>query len=126
MIHSKPDRNQSKLTVCGGLIETIRKSLTKIYYFTNKYHRISDLGLTFPHFEFSSLYLDMFDQNLHFCAKSFNFDQTYLNTGSKTQNVENLSLDLIFYDICWQNSKSFSNITPSKYFTLNWTEINQN
>ena len=24
---------------------------------------VSDLGLTFPHFEFLSLYLDMFDQN---------------------------------------------------------------
>ena len=31
-----------------------------------------------------------------FCAKSFNFDQTYLNTGLKTQNGEELSLDLIF------------------------------
>ena len=57
-------------------------------YFTSKCYRISDLGLTFPHFEFSSLYLDI-------------FDQTYLNTGSKTQNVEELSLDLIFYNNFW-------------------------
>ena len=33
-----------------------------------------------------------------FCAKSFIFDQTYLNTGSKTQNVEKLRLDLIFHN----------------------------
>ena len=31
-----------------------------------------------------------------FCAKSFNFNQTYLKTGLKTQNGEELSLDLIF------------------------------
>ena len=36
-----------------------------------------------------------------FCAKSFNFDQTYLNTGSLTQNVEKLSLDLIFQYSFW-------------------------
>ena len=55
---------------------------------------ISDLGLTLPHFEFLSLYLVMFDQNLHFLC--FNFNQTYLKTGLKTQNGEELSLDLIF------------------------------
>ena len=38
-------------------------------------------------FQFLSLYLDMFDQNHHFCAQSFIFDQTYLNTGLTTQNV---------------------------------------
>ena len=37
-------------------------------------------------------------------AKNEDFDQTYLNTGSKTQNVEELSLDLIFHN----NIKSFS------------------
>jgi hypothetical protein len=36
-----------------------------------------------------------------FCTKNEDFDQIYLNTGSKTQNVEKLSLDLIFYNICW-------------------------
>ena len=41
--------------------------------FTSKYYRISDLGLTFPHFEFSSLYLDIFDQNLRFLCKKFQF-----------------------------------------------------
>ena len=38
----------------------------------------------------------MFDQNLHFCAKSFNCDQKYLNKVLKTQDVEELSLALIF------------------------------
>ena len=42
-------------------------------YFTSKYYRISDLGLTFPQFEFSSLYLDIFDQNLHFLCKNLQF-----------------------------------------------------
>ena len=36
-----------------------------------------------------------------FCAQSFNFDQTYLNSGLKTQNVEELGLDLIFYNNLW-------------------------
>jgi hypothetical protein len=31
-----------------------------------------------------------------FCTKNEDFDHIYLNTGSKTQNVEKLSLDLIF------------------------------
>ena len=31
-----------------------------------------------------------------FCTKTEDFYQTYLNTGSKTQNVEEFSLDLIF------------------------------
>ena len=30
-----------------------------------------------------------------FCTESFNFDQTYLNTSSKTQNVEELSQGLL-------------------------------
>ena len=61
----------------------------------------NDLGLTFLHFEFSSLYLDIFDQILIFCAKSFNFGQTYLTTGLKTQNVEEFSLDQIFNNYFW-------------------------
>ena len=36
-----------------------------------------------------------------FCTKNEDFDQIYLNTGSKTQNVEELSLDLIFYNNFW-------------------------
>ena len=40
----------------------------------------------------------MLDQNLTVCTKSSNFDETYLDTGSKTQNVEELSLDLIFHN----------------------------
>ena len=36
-----------------------------------------------------------------FCAQSFNFDQAYLNTGLKTQNLEELSLDLISHNIFW-------------------------
>ena len=55
---------------------------------------MSDLGLTLPHFEF----LDMFEA---FCTKYEDFDQIYLNTDSKTQNVEKLGLDLIFYYIYW-------------------------
>ena len=57
---------------------------------TRNYYGISDLGLTLPNFKF--------DQNLHFLPKSFNFDETYLNTGLKTQNLEELSLDLIFHN----------------------------
>ena len=34
-------------------------------------------------------------------TKNEDFDQTNLNTGSKTQNVEELSLDLIFHDSFW-------------------------
>ena len=34
---------------------------------------ISDLGLTFPHYEFSRLYLDIFDQNLHLLCRKFQF-----------------------------------------------------
>ena len=43
----------------------------------------------------------MFDQNWSFVQKNEGFDQTYLNTGSKTQNVEELSLDLIFHNNFW-------------------------
>jgi hypothetical protein len=50
----------------------------------------------------------MFDQNL--CTKNEDFDQTYLNTGSKTQNVEELSLDLI---ISGKISKGLISKTPS-------------
>ena len=53
------------------------------------------LGITFPHFEFLGLYLDMFDQNWSFLhKKNEDFDQTYSNTGSKILNVEDLSLDI--------------------------------
>ena len=62
---------------------------------------MSDLGLTLPHFEFLGLYLDMFDQIEALCTKNEDFDQTYLNTGSKIQNVEQLSLDLIFHNYFW-------------------------
>ena len=34
-----------------------------------------------------------------FCTKNNDIDQTDLNTGLKTQNVEELSLDLIFQNI---------------------------
>ena len=42
-------------------------------YFTRNYNGISDLGLTLPHFEFLSLYLDMFDQNWSFVHKKWIF-----------------------------------------------------
>ena len=44
----------------------------------------------------------------YICAKSFKFDQAYLNRGLKTQNVEKLSLDLMFHNNFWWNIKSFS------------------
>ena len=50
----------------------------------------------------------MFDQIEALCTKNEDFYQTYLNTGSKTQNVEELSLDLIFHNNFWYNVKSFS------------------
>ena len=55
-------------------------------------YRISDLGLTLPHLEFSKpiCLIKIFI----FCAQSFNIDQTFLNTGLKTQNVEELTLFL--------------------------------
>ena len=53
--------------------------------------------LTLPHFELLGMYLDMFDENWSFLNKnwsfldkSYDFDQSYVNTGSKTQNVEEL------------------------------------
>ena len=36
-----------------------------------------------------------------FCTKNEDFDQIYLNTGSKTLTVEKLSLGLIFYNNFW-------------------------
>ena len=52
-------------------------------------------------------YLQIFDQNLHFfMQKGFNFDQAYLNTGSKTQ-----SLDLIFHNNLWLNIKLVNKTT---------------
>ena len=83
------------------LLSNLEFCLLKVLiYFTRNYYRKSDLGLTFPHFEFWSLYLDMFDQNWSL-TKNEDFDQKYLSTGSKTQNVEELSLDLIFYNNFW-------------------------
>ena len=51
----------------------------------------------------------MFDTMFIVCANSFNFEQTYLNTGLKTQNVEELSLDLIFHDNFWQSRAGYIN-----------------
>ena len=53
----------------------------EVFTFYQKVNGISDLGLTILHFEFLSL---------HFHIS----DQTYVNTGSKTENIEELSLDL--------------------------------
>jgi hypothetical protein len=36
-----------------------------------------------------------------FCTKTEDLDETYVNTGSKTQNVEELRLDLIFHNKFW-------------------------
>ena len=46
---------------------------------TRNYYRISDLGLIFPHFEFLSLYLDVFDQSLNFFEKKLQFLLTVLD-----------------------------------------------
>ena len=59
---------------------------TKTYDILPDYYGISDLGLPLPHFEFLE---PVFNED---------FDQIYLNTGSKTQNVGKLSQDLIFYN----------------------------
>ena len=50
-------------------------------------------------------YLDMFEQNYSFFTKNEDFGQT--GTGSKTQNVEELSLDLMFNNNFYQNINSF-------------------
>ena len=52
-------------------------------------------NMRFPHFEFLSLYLSL--------IKFFTFsaNQPYLIIGLKTQNVEELSLDLIFHNNFW-------------------------
>ena len=50
----------------------------------------------------------MFDQNGAFCTKKEDIDQINVNTGAKTQNVEDSSLDLIFHNNFWKNIKSFS------------------
>ena len=36
-----------------------------------------------------------------YTQKNEDFDQSYLNTGLKTQNVKELRLDLIFHDNFW-------------------------
>ena len=43
----------------------------------------------------------MFDQIEAFGAKNEDFDQTYLHKGSKTQNVEELTLDSTFHNNFW-------------------------
>ena len=48
----------------------------------------------------------MFDKIEALCTKNKDFNQTYLNTGLKTQNVEELSLDLIFHNNFWYNVKT--------------------
>ena len=47
--------------------------LLKLLIFTRNYYGILDLGLTLPHFEFLSLYLNMFDQNLQFLCTKLQF-----------------------------------------------------
>ena len=66
-----------------------------LHFIRNQYG-ISDLGFTLPYFEFLSLYLGMFEIKIEpYCTTNEDFDQIFLNTGSKTQNVENLSLNLM-------------------------------
>ena len=63
------------LVVCNlecHVIGLITVSLGHIYpYLRSPY--VSDLGLSPPHFEFFSLYLNMFDQNLQFLCKKLQF-----------------------------------------------------
>ena len=54
----------------------------------------------------------MFDKIEALCTKYEDFDQSYLNTDSKTQNVEELSLDLISTIICGKISKVVVSKTP--------------
>ena len=60
-----------------------------------------------------------------FWWNSFAFDQQYLNIGLKTQNVEKLSLDLIFIDNFCQNTKSFSKQNSILRFHSKPTEFTQ-
>ena len=69
--------------------------------FTSKYCRISDLDLTFPHFEFSSLYLDMFDKNLHFLCKKLQFWSNTSIHRLKNSKCGRVKPDLIFYNNFW-------------------------
>ena len=48
-----------------------------------------------------------------FLIKPEDFDQICLNTVLKTQNVEELSLDLIFHNNFWYLLKALVNKTPS-------------
>ena len=57
-----------------------------------------DLDLTLPHFEFLGMWWIEIEV---LCTKNEDFDQAYLNTGSKTQNVEESSLDMIFHNNFW-------------------------
>ena len=66
-------------------------------------------------------------KNLIFLWNNLTFDQQDLSTGLKTQNVEKLSLDLIFIANFCQNIKSFCKhnsmlIIHSKPFR-NWQEL---
>ena len=61
------------------------------------------------------------------CAqKNEDFDQTYLNAGSKNQKEEELSLDLIFIKNSGKISRVLLSKSSSYEFTLNQIEINQN
>ena len=71
---------------------------------TQKICAKSDLGLTFPHFVFLSLFIDTFDQNLHFLWKHFNFDQTYLNIVSTFWVFETI-FRYVWYKHSLKNSK---------------------
>ena len=84
--------------------------------------------LSYSSFWVFGLYSDMFHQSFEaFCTKNIDFHQTYLNTGSKTQNVEELSLDMIFHNNFLLNIKSCIKqksklIIPSKP-DRNWSKL---
>ena len=72
-------------------------------------------------------------KTLFFLWNNLTFDQQYVIKGLKTQNVEKLSLDLIFIDNFYVNIKSFSKRncvlrinSKSTEFPQNRTEIDKN
>ena len=77
------------------------------WYFTKNYYGMTDLGWTFPHCEFLSLYLDMFDQNWSFLQKNEDFDKTYRLKNSKFERVIIHNIQ-IFCNIFQWNIERFS------------------
>ena len=70
---------------------------------------INSICLTLPYFECKAILLNnQCQKTLFLVRKTSIFDQTYLNTGLKTQNGEKFSIDLILTSNFCQHIKSFS------------------